>query len=69
MLSEGGRVWLATGRMRLLSLGATVVLTALFPVIAGHFGLTLLDAAAARLTATLPPAPPQPPAALAWLSR
>lgn len=46
MLSQGARVRLATGRMRLLSLGATVALTALFPLVAGHFGLTLLDAVA-----------------------
>ena len=47
MLNEEGMFRpLREGRVLLLSLVATVVLTALFPVIAGHFGLTLLDAVA-----------------------
>jgi len=46
MLSEGLFRPLREGRVLLLSLVATVVLTALFPVVAGQFGLTLLDAMA-----------------------
>lgn len=37
---------LSEGRMLLVSLAATAVLTVLFPVVAGQFGLTLLDAMA-----------------------
>ena len=37
---------LSEGRVLLVSLAATAVLTALFPVVAGQFGLTLLDAVA-----------------------
>lgn len=37
---------LSEGRVLLVSLAATAVLTALFPVAAGYFGLTLLDAVA-----------------------
>lgn len=37
---------LSEGKVLLLSLSVTVVLTALFPVVAGHFGLTFLDALA-----------------------
>ena len=37
---------LSEGRVLLLSLSVTAALTALFPVVAGHFGLTLLDALA-----------------------
>ena len=46
MLSEGMFRQLREGRGLLAALVATVVLTALFPVVAGHFGLTLLDAIA-----------------------
>ena len=46
MLSEGLFRPLREGRVLLLSLVATVVLTVLFPVVAGQFGLTLLDAMA-----------------------
>ena len=46
MLNEGLFRPLREGRVLLLSLVATVVLTALFPVVAGQFGLTLLDAIA-----------------------
>jgi hypothetical protein len=46
MLSEGMFRQLREGRVLLVALMATVVLTALFPVVAGHFGLTLLDAIA-----------------------
>ena len=46
MLNEGLFRPLREGRVLLLSLVATVVLTALFPVVAGQFGLTLLDAMA-----------------------
>ena len=46
MLSEGMFRKLREGRGLLAALVATVVLTALFPVVAGHFGLTLLDAIA-----------------------
>ena len=46
MLSEGMFRQLRGRRALLVALLATLVLTALFPVIAGHFGLTLLDAVA-----------------------
>ena len=46
MLSEGMFRQLKERRVLLVALVATLVLTALFPVIAGHFGLTLLDAVA-----------------------
>ena len=46
MLNEGMFRPLREGRVLLLSLVATVVLTVLFPVVAGQFGLTLLDAMA-----------------------
>ena len=46
MLSEGMFRQLKERRVLLVALVATLVLTALFPVVAGHFGLTLLDAVA-----------------------
>ena len=46
MLSEGMFRQLRERRALLVALLATLVLTALFPVVAGHFGLTLLDAIA-----------------------
>ena len=46
MLNQGMFRQLREGRGLLAALVATVVLTALFPVAAGHFGLTLLDAVA-----------------------
>ena len=46
MLNQGVFRQLREGRGLLAALVATVVLTALFPVAAGHFGLTLLDAVA-----------------------
>ena len=46
MLIQGMFRQLREGRGLLAALVATVVLTALFPVAAGHFGLTLLDAVA-----------------------
>ena len=46
MLNQGMFRRLREGRGLLAALVATVVLTALFPVAAGHFGLTLLDAVA-----------------------
>ena len=46
MLSEGMFRQLRERRALLVALLATLVLTALFPVIAAHFGLTLLDAVA-----------------------
>jgi hypothetical protein len=46
MLNQGVFRQLREGRGLLAALVATVVLTALFPVVAGHFGLTLLDAVA-----------------------
>lgn len=46
MLNQGMFRQLREGRGLLAALVATVVLTALFPVVAGHFGLTLLDAVA-----------------------
>ena len=46
MLSEGMFRQLRGRRALLVALLATLVLTALFPVIAAHFGLTLLDAVA-----------------------
>lgn len=46
MLSEGMFRQLRARRALLVALLATLVLTALFPVIAAHFGLTLLDAVA-----------------------
>ena len=46
MLSEGMFRQLRERRALLVALVATLVLTALFPVIAGHFSLTLLDAVA-----------------------
>ena len=46
MLSEGMFRQLRERRVLLVALLATLVLTALFPVIAAHFGLTLLDAVA-----------------------
>ena len=46
MLNQGMFRQLREGRGLLAALVATVVLTALFPVVAGHFGLTPLDAVA-----------------------
>ena len=46
MLNQGMFRPLREGRVLLVALVATVLLTALFPVVAGHFGLTLLDAVA-----------------------
>jgi hypothetical protein len=46
MLNQGMFRQLREGRVLLVALVATVLLTALFPVVAGHFGLTLLDAVA-----------------------
>ena len=46
MLNQSMFRQLREGRGLLAALVATVVLTALFPVAAGHFGLTLLDAVA-----------------------
>ena len=46
MLNQGMFRQLRERRGLLAALVATVVLTALFPVVAGHFGLTLLDAVA-----------------------
>ena len=46
MLIQGMFRQLREGRGLLAALVATVVLTALFPLVAGYFGLTLLDAVA-----------------------
>ena len=46
MLSEGLIRPLREGRVLLVALVATVLLTAFFPLVAGHYGLTLLDAVA-----------------------